>query len=119
MKKFLFSILVVLPLMAYAQYKSQVWSPDNGDGTYKNPVIHADYSDPDVIAVGDDYYLTASSFECFPGLPILHSKDLVNWEIISYALPCSYRSSMTRGDGVWAPSIRYHNGEFYLNSATL
>ncbi len=114
MKKFLFSILVVLPLMAYAQYKSQVWSPDNGDGTYKNPVIHADYSDPDVIAVGDDYYLTASSFECFPGLPILHSKDLVNWEIISYALPCSYRSSMTRGDGVWAPSIRYHNGEFYI-----
>lgn len=114
MKKFLFSILVVLPLMAYAQYKSQVWSPDNGDGTYKNPVIHADYSDPDVIAVGDDYYLTASSFECFPGLPILHSKDLVNWEIISYALPRSYRSSMTRGDGVWAPSIRYHNGEFYI-----
>ncbi|MCH4211798.1 MAG: family 43 glycosylhydrolase, partial [Prevotella sp.] len=58
-------------------YVSQVWSPDQGDGTFINPVINADYSDPDVIAVGDDYYMTASSFNCIPGLPILHSKDLV------------------------------------------
>jgi beta-xylosidase len=71
--------------MVQAQYKSQVWSPDNGDGTYTNPVINADYSDPDVIAVGDDYYLTASSFNCIPGLPILHSRDLVNWELIGHA----------------------------------
>ena len=63
-----------------------VWRPDNGDGTYTNPVLYADYSDPDVCAVGDDYYLTASSFNCIPGLPILHSKDLVNWRIIGYAL---------------------------------
>ena len=75
---------MALPMMANAQYKSDVWSPDNGDGTYTNPVINADYSDPDVCvgASGEDYYLTASSFQCIPGLPILHSKDLVNWGII-------------------------------------
>ena len=74
--------------MAHAQFVSEVWSPDNGDGTYTNPVINADYSDPDVCvgASGEDYYLTASSFQCVPGLPILHSKDLVNWEIINHAL---------------------------------
>ena len=75
-------------LSASAQYKSQVWSPDNGDGTYTNPVINADYSDPDVCVgpSGEDYYMTASSFHCTPGLPILHSKDLVNWKIVGYAL---------------------------------
>jgi beta-xylosidase len=73
------TFLLALPFMAQAQYKSEVWSPDNGDGTYTNPVINADYSDPDVVAVGEDYYLTASSFNCIPGLPVLHSKDLVNW----------------------------------------
>ncbi len=55
--------------------KSNVWVSDNGNGTYTNPIIHADYSDPDVCAVGDDFYMTASSFNCTPGLPILHSKD--------------------------------------------
>lgn len=65
---------VLTPLNAQ-NYVSQVWNPDNGNGTYTNPIINADYSDPDVIAVGDDYYLTASSFQCMPGLPILHSKD--------------------------------------------
>ena len=80
------SFLLAVPLSLQAQYHSQVWNPDNGNGTYTNPVIYADYSDPDVVAVGNDYYLTASSFNCIPGLPILHSKDLVNWEIIGYAL---------------------------------
>ena len=61
---------------------SKVWVADNGDGTYKNPVINADYSDPDAIRVGNDFYLIASSFEAIPGLPILHSKDLVNWTLI-------------------------------------
>ena len=77
-------------------YVSQVWNPDNGDGTYTNPVINADYSDPDVCvgASGVDYYLTASSFQCTPGLPILHSKDLVNWKIAGYAL-----KSLYDGDG--------------------
>ena len=98
-------------------YVSEVWQADLGDGTFKNPVLYADYSDPDVIRVGEDYYLTASSFNCSPGLPILHSKDLVNWTILSYALPEGVghkEDSPGHGNYVWAPSIRYHNGEFYI-----
>jgi beta-xylosidase len=119
LKHLILSLTLAAPLWAQAQYKSQVWSPDNGDGTYTNPVINADYSDPDVIAVGDDYYLTASSFNCIPGLPILHSKDLVNWELIGHAVdrlvPDSLFSGVpAHGNGVWAPSIRHHNGEFYI-----
>lgn len=100
------------------KYVSQVWNPDNGNGTYTNPIINADYSDPDVIAVGEDYYLTASSFNCIPGLPILHSKDLVNWEIIGHAVKRLYPEEEfnrpSHGNGVWAPCLRYHNGEFYI-----
>ncbi len=113
-------MLLMLPLAALAQgnYQSQVWSPDNGDGTYTNPVINADYSDPDVCVVGDDYYLTASSFQCIPGLPVLHSRDLVNWEIIGYAVkelePKEEFDKPSHGNGIWAPSIRYHDGEFYI-----
>ena len=118
MKQTLISILLLMPLLVQAQYKSEVWSPDNGDGTFTNPVINADYSDPDVCAVGEDYYLTASSFQCIPGLPILHSKDLVNWEIINYAVrelePKEVFDKPSHGNGVWAPSIRYHNGEFFI-----
>jgi beta-xylosidase len=81
-------------------------------------VLYADYSDPDVCAVGEDFYLTASSFNCIPGLPILHSKDLVNWTIIGHALqelePKEVFDNPAHGKGVWAPSIRYHNGEFYI-----
>ena len=112
-------------LSASAQYRSQVWSPDNGDGTYTNPVINADYSDPDVCVgpSGEDYYMTASSFQCTPGLPILHSKDLVNWQIVGYALKNLYEgdckmlehfSTPQHGNGVWAPSIRYHAGQYYI-----
>ncbi len=98
-----------------AQYRSEVWCPDRGDGTYTNPVLNADYSDPDVICVGDDYYLTASSFQCMPGLPVLHSKDLVNWTIIGHALQSQFPGQLPQhGNGVWAPSIRHHNGEFYI-----
>ena len=119
----LFTLLLIIPLTVSAQYKSDVWCPDNGDGTYTNPVINADYSDPDVCVVGEDYYMTASSFQCVPGLPILHSKDLVNWEIIGYALEQLYEgdaeiirhfNTPRHGEGVWAPSIRYHQGEFYI-----
>ena len=67
-------------------YVSKVWVADQGNGTYKNPMLNADYSDPDAIRVGDDYYMISSSFEDVPGLPILHSKDLVNWTIIGHAL---------------------------------
>ena len=112
------SILLTTPMSLQAQYHSQVWNPDNGNGTYTNPVIYADYSDPDVVAVGEDYYLTASSFNCIPGLPILHSKDLVNWEIVGHAVkelePKQEFDRPSHGNGIWAPSIRYHNGEFYI-----
>lgn len=69
------------------RYISDVWVADNGDGTYTNPILHADYSDPDVVRVGDGYYMISFSFNTVPGLPILHSKDLVNWELINHALP--------------------------------
>ena len=126
-KPFLFSFaFAMLTTAVQAQYVSEVWNPDNGDGTYTNPIINADYSDPDVCvgASGEDYYMTASSFQCTPGLPILHSKDLVNWEIINYAIPSrlyegddelvEHFNTPRHGDGVWAPSIRYHNGEYYI-----
>lgn len=100
-------------------YISQVWSPDLGNGQYKNPVIDADYSDPDVVRVGDDYYMTASSFCDIPGLPILHSKDLVNWTLIGHAIAempeyAQAAPDPSHGNHVWAPAIRYHNGEFYI-----
>ncbi len=97
---------------------AKIWVADQGDGTYKNPVLYADYSDPDAIRVGEDYYMTASSFNCIPGLPILHSKDLVNWDLISYALPqqppFEVFAQVQHGGGVWAPCIRYHDGEYFI-----
>ena len=133
----------VLSIQAYAQQESCSWNPDRGTH-YVNPVLNADYSDPDVCRVGDDFYMTSSSFNCFPGLQILHSTDLVNWEIIGAALtdypgpdwsderqwetlgqrldtqdtpppgPQQWRTIPQHGNGVWAPAIRYHNGEFYI-----
>jgi beta-xylosidase len=103
-----------------AQQSSQarhVWIPDNGDGTYKNPVIYADYSDPDVIRVGDDFYMTSSSFGSFPGLPILHSNDLVNWKIIGHAAlryPYEEFNEPQHGMAIWAPAMRFHDGKFYI-----
>ncbi len=119
-RKTILFMLSLLTVSSYAQYKSQVWSPDNGDGTYTNPVINADYSDPDVCvgASGEDYYMTASSFQCIPGLPILHSKDLVNWQLIGHAVkelePKQVFDKPAHGCGIWAPSIRYHQGEYYI-----
>ena len=119
-------MLLCQPLLASAQYKSEVWCPDKGDGTYTNPVINADYSDPDVCVgpSGEDYYLTASSFQCIPGLPILHSRDLVNWQIVGYAIKdklyaghrelIEHYNTVQHGNGVWAPSIRYHDGQYYI-----
>lgn len=98
-------------------YVSEVWVADQGKN-YKNPILYADYSDPDVIRVGNDYYMTASSFNEAPGLPVLHSKDMVNWKLVNYAiqdiLPSEHFSTPRRGDGVWAPSIRFHKGKFYI-----
>lgn len=93
------------------------WTPDCGDGMYRNPVLYADYSDPDVIRRGEDYYLVASSFNCTPGLPILHSRDLVNWTLVNHALknvPGERYSEVQHGCGVWAPSIRLHAGKFWI-----
>lgn len=146
MKKIIVLAVALLPLAMYAQYHipehssptrslSEVWSPDNGDGTYTNPVINADYSDPDVCAgkplatsnkgeESEAYYMTASSFQCIPGLPILYSTDLVNWQIINYALKdrlydgdealIEHFNTVQHGNGVWAPSIRYHDGWYYI-----
>ena len=94
------------------------WIPDRGDGTYQNPVLFADYSDPDAIRVGDDFYLVSSSFDAVPGLPILHSKDLVNWTIIGHVFaaqpPVDHFSVVRHGEGVWAPAIRFHEGKFWV-----
>ena len=120
MKHLIVIISLFLSLSAFSQkpYVSKVWVADNGDGTYKNPILNADYSDPDAIRVGDNFYLISSSFEDAPGLPVLQSKDLVNWTIIGHALkrlpPYQHFSVPRHGEGVWAPSIRYHNGEFYI-----
>ena len=88
------------------------------NNNYTNPIIHEDYSDPDVVRVGNHFYMTASSFTATPGLPLLHSTDLVHWNLIGYALnnnvPVDYYKKVQHGAGVWAPSIRYHNGEFYI-----
>lgn len=83
---------------------------------YTNPVLHSDYSDPDVCRVGEDYYMTASSFNCMPGLPVLHSSDLVHWTLIAYALQDypAFDQPVAHGKGAWAPSIRYHDGWFYI-----
>lgn len=116
----IFYLVAMTNLIAQSStpFVSKAWIADKGDGTYKNPVLNADYSDPDAIRVGDDYYLTASSFNCVPGLPILHSKDLVNWKLVNYAIkrliPEDVYTKPMHGKGVWAPCIRYHNGEFFI-----
>ncbi len=94
------------------------WQPDQGDGTYRNPVLHADYSDPDAIRVGEDFWMVASSFGHVPGLPVLHSRDLVNWELVGHALPRLMPEEVfsvpQHGKGVWAPTIRQHAGRFWI-----
>jgi beta-xylosidase len=97
---------------------------DNGNGTFTNPLFYEEFSDPDLIRVGDDYYLTGTTMHSMPGLPILHSKDLVNWEFLCYALDRldlgpEYRLEGGKniyGQGIWAPCLRYHNGTYYIFS---
>lgn len=93
-----------------------LWNADLGNGRYRNPILYADYSDPDAIRVGEDYFMIASSFCNVPGLPLLHSKDLVNWKVVNYILdelPDPRYDKPVHGCGVWAPSIRYHEGVFF------
>ena len=113
-----FIFFLMISFLSIGQTVSKVWVADNGNGTYTNPVLNADYSDPDAIRVGDDFYMISSSFNHVPGLPILHSKDLVNWQLIGHALtyisPIDHFNEVQPGGGVWAPSIRFHNNEFYI-----
>lgn len=102
---------------------SKTWTADNGNGTFSNPLFYEEFSDPDVIRVGTDYYLTGTTMHTMPGLPVLHSKDLVNWKLASYAaervdLAPAFRlqGGEVYGQGIWAPCIRHHNGQFYIFS---
>jgi beta-xylosidase len=120
------SLPITLPSYSNAQIASgeikqsknkSLWVADNGNGTYTNPIVFADYSDPDVIRVREDFYMVSSSFNCTPVMPVLHSKDLVNWAIIGHVsenLPSAEYRQPQHGKGCWAPSIRFHAGEFYV-----
>ena len=117
MKRILYTLLMILP----AGLPAQNWVPDLGNGRFRNPVIFADYSDPDVIRVGNDFYLVSSSFNCMPGIPVLHSNDLVNWSIINHVykrLPLEKYDKPDHGSGSWAPAIRVHDQTFYVYFCT-
>ena len=97
--------------------KKWMWNADLENGSYRNPILYADYSDPDAIRVGEDYFMIASSFGNSPAIPVLHSKDLVNWKVINYVLdqiPEKRYEKPIHGCGVWAPAIRYHEGIYYV-----
>ena len=102
-----------------------VWTPDNGDGTFKNPLMWGDWPDPDIIRVGDDFYFISTSMHYVPGCPIATSKDLVNWRMAGYAVPRYDEDSAWNFDGgamylngSWAATIRHHNGLFYVGFST-
>lgn len=121
--KYLGSICVGLVLRGYV-VGAPTWTPDNGNGTYTNPIFYEEFSDPDMIRVGDFFYLTGTTMHSMPGLPVLRSKDLVNWEFVSYAaqkldLGPAFRLEDGKniyGQGFWAPSFRYYDGTFYIFS---
>jgi xylan 1,4-beta-xylosidase len=122
--------IVLLPLgsatlaeAADAPMRPQSWTADNGNGTYSNPLFYEEFEDPDVIRVGTDYYLAGTTMHMSPGLIVLHSKDLVNWELASYCIDrldfgpsFQLEGGNIYGRGIWAPCIRYHNGTFYILS---
>ncbi|HEX2972927.1 MAG TPA: family 43 glycosylhydrolase, partial [Tepidisphaeraceae bacterium] len=102
---------------------AQSWTADNGNGTYSNPLFYEEFEDPDVIRVGEDYYLAGTTMHMNPGLVVMHSKDLVNWELASYCIDRLDLGPKFRleggniyGQGIWAPCIRYHDGTFYIFS---
>ena len=125
-KKTLFAATLfaaVLGLPAQAQTTS--WTADNGNGTFTNPLFYDEFSDPDILRVGDDYYLAGTTMHTVPGLVILHSRDLVNWENVSYCFDrfdfdddafSLKNHKEIYGQGIWAPAIRYANGQFYVFS---
>lgn len=124
MKKSILS-LAFLALTMGANAQTSSWTADNGNGTYTNPLFYDEFSDPDILRVGDDYYLAGTTMHTVPGLVILHSKDLVNWENISYCFDrfdfdddafSLKNGKEIYGQGIWAPAIRYANGQFYIFS---
>ena len=123
MKQKLFILISAIFMILTASAQQQSWTADNGNGTYTNPLFYDEFSDPDILRVGDDYYLAGTTMHTVPGLVILHSKDLVNWENISYCFDrfdfdddaFSLKNHQEiYGQGVWAPAIRYANGQFYV-----
>lgn len=120
------AMMVALTLFTTTSIRAQKFHSDNGDGTFTNPVIAADFPDPDVIRVGDTYYMVSTTMFVFPGVTVLKSKDLVNWEYCSNAAPrfdfhpCYDLDGCNRyGHGQWATSIKYNKGKFYLLFITL
>ena len=122
-----FNIIAIIIVFAFHfslfAAHAQSWTADNGNGTYTNPLFYDEFSDPDILRVGDDYYLAGTTMHTVPGLVILHSRNLVNWENISYCFDrfdfdddaFSLRNHKEiYGQGVWAPAIRYANGQFYV-----
>lgn len=102
---------------------TQHWTADNGNGTYSNPLFYEEFEDPDIIRVGDDYYLAGTTMHMNPAVQIMHSKDLVNWELVGYCMDRLDLGPAFRleggniyGRGIWAPCIRYHKGIFYIFS---
>src|SRR5659263_4214 len=129
-KLILMLLLITCAIFTFAQNSkpndiSTNWG-DQGNGTYCNPVLPSDYSDIDAIRVGSDYYAISSTFQYSPGVVILHSKDLVNWEILSHVVdditimtPELNWDKMNRyGKGVWAGSIRFYKGKFCIYFGT-
>lgn len=124
MKKYIASLLLAYCCWT-GSVAQNVWSPDNGDGTFTNPILWGDWPDPDVIRVGDDFYMVSTSMHYVPGCPILHSKDLVNWEMEGYAVERydeDPRFDMQGGtlylNGAWASTLRYRDGLFYVGFCT-
>ncbi len=116
--------LVLTLVLAASSLGAETWKADNGNGTYSNPLFYDEFSDCDLIRVGSDFYLTGTTMHSMPGLPVLHSRDLVNWTFVAYALDKldlgpAFRledGKQVYGQGIWAPSFRYHNGTFYIFS---
>ncbi|HEY6899266.1 MAG TPA: glycoside hydrolase 43 family protein, partial [Puia sp.] len=124
-RKTAFSLLVLLlSFWVSGRVMGQTWTSDNGNGTFTNPLFYDEFSDPDLIRVGDDFYLTGTTMHCFPGLPVMHSKDLVNWTFLGYVfdklnMGPEFRLEDNKeayGQGIWAPCIRYNKGVFYIFS---
>lgn len=119
------TLLIGILFLCHANAQTPVWNADNGNGTFTNPILWGDYPDPDIIRVGDDFYFISTSMHYVPGCPIATSKDLVNWKLAGYTIERydeDPRYNLEGGDrylnGSWAPTLRHHNGKFYVGFCT-